>query len=148
MENAPEHRQRHVGRARSVVIFDPVEQMHDLAALDTAYRPIAERRIDQPPQDRHALVDRAQFPALALQVVFADGGKRVGLSGSRLDLGSFPRCSWVAALGQFVQCVGSALAGSGQRQRRPGTEGQLGRPAVVPVADRPGLGAGWLHNEE
>jgi len=110
-------------------------------------RPGAEHRQDQPVKDRHPLVERAQLAAFALQVFGGDGGERIGLGGGGGERGGLARGGRIAALGKFVQRVGSAFAGAGERQRRPAAERQLGRPAAVPVANRPGPGAGRLQHK-
>jgi len=48
-----------------------------------------------------------------LQELVADGGDGVGFALGGFPLGGVSRRAWVDAVGEIVQCIGSALAGSG-----------------------------------
>src|SRR5262249_25475413 len=118
-------------------VLDLVEQRHKVGTLDAADRLVAERWIDQPPQDRHPLVECAQPPALSFQVVLADGGERVRLGGVGFYLGVLPRLGRIVAELDLLQRLSRRHAGIVQRDGGPRPDRVLGRLAVDAVAYSP-----------
>src|SRR5262249_2621411 len=112
-----------------------------------ADRLVAEHGVDQPPQDRHTCVERAQLPALALQIAFTDCGDGVGLRGVRLDLSVRLRLGRVVAFPKFALGVDRSLAGIGRRHPRPWAGRGLGWPPAEAIAQRPASMARWLRDQ-